>query len=780
MTLTATSATNAQTHKKKTQTIKKKMTANPPPPPTMNETLLGYYSNAQVSKQENTALLQDFVDAIRSSEYAAQVAAIRNAKNEELASKLKRALPCISISGSVKDNGPRSKAAEEGRFIHSGLIQLDFDAADNVGWDIPEIAQIIQGDPRVVVSFISPTGTGVKGVARINVPPNATIDQHKRAFIAVRDYFAGFNLFVDEACKDPVRLCFVSHDPNAWCDLTRTAAFDPAPADSMPQAAPPPAPAPNQRKSYDAPTLVLSARSDAFPEPPYQGIHTWLLAAAWWCRFHELTEDDARDKLKSYDGTLRRAFQPREVDDAIRKAYDAPRPKSDSDWQAVERVLAATTRRPSQSTYNSFDPEDIYYDAPAAKYLIRVGNAFHTYSRVTPVITGVTRFLADQHDGDPKGLLRAVKAAIASREVDGGIQWSGRIAGMAQGMALDSAGMPILITSEAQPPEPAESSDNWPVIGDLLNQAFADPTAQAVFCAWLAGRWRAVRSHVHIPSPMLVLAGEVNSGKSLLAWIIGQMLGGRVANPYSAWSGGMLWNDDLIGSELLLVDDCSASTDIRARRAFGAAFKEAMYPFSVQLRKRHSSSVSVRPVWACVVCCNDTPEALQIIPPIDADMSDKVALLHVSQITMPVDTSTAAGRGTLQAMIKAELPSFAKALDDMVVPDDLHDTRSGVKAWRDPVLSEASDAQSPHRRLEALIETSLSNRGVWHDLPRDFTALEIETRLLDRDSPVREQARGLFTWHGACGSALTKLTKGGSKLVARSDTANGVRYYIKG
>ena len=476
--------------------------------------------------------------------------------------------------------------------------------------------------------------------------------------------------------------------------------------------------------------------------------------AAWWCRIEDMSEADTVERLKSYDGSLRRPLQPTEAVDAARSVFSKPF-ADNPNWKADSDV-AAILHPVGKSTMQSFDPADVYYDGPASKYLVRVNNAFFLYGSAEPIRTGLARHLSDQFP-DPKDLLRAVKATVADRQLDGGIQWSGNIAGHKQGMSKDSNGLPILITSEAKPPCPLKGE--YPLIGELLSQAFHDSTALEVYMAWLSGRYKAVRCHTHIPSPMLVLAGEVNSGKSLLAWITTQVLGGRSANPYSAWSGGMLWNDDLIGSEVLVVDDCQAQTDIRARRLFGAAFKEAMYPQAVQLRKRHASSISVRPVWACMVCCNDTPEALQIIPPLDADMSDKVILLHFHPITLPIDTSTPEGRNELQAALRRELPALAHDLDGWVTPEALRDSRSGVLAWRDPDLVDAVDANSPARRLDDLIATAVQHHGIWHDLPRSFTALEIETRLMDNGSPVRDQARSMFTWSGACGSALGRLAK---------------------
>ena len=719
---------------------------------------IDFYASATSPKASATTTLEDLIDAIKSDEFKAKITKLRStlaAGDDDGYAVAKKDLQAVSISGTC--DGKRAAAVEEGRFTHSGFLQLDFDAADNIGWEVEEIVHILQGESRIVAAFVSPSGEGVKGIARIDVCK--TKEEHAACFAAARNHFLKFNLEIDRATKDPVRLMFVSHDPNAWLDLTRTAAFHPeAPtSQDLPSGS---LQAPKKPKGG----LILKATHGSIPLPPYEGIHTWLMEAAWWCRFNDMTESETVERLKSYDGTLRRALQPTEAVDAARQVFSAAMPESASDWKITEQVTALITKPPGQSTMQSFDPDDVFYDGPASKYLVRVGNAFFTYSKLSPIVTGIARHLADQYT-DAKELMRAVKATVANRELDGGVQWNGNLAGHKQGLATDSTGLPILITSEAKPPQAA--GGEFPVILDLLSQAFANPVAMEVFLSWLAGRWTAVISYTHIPSPMLVLAGEVNSGKSLLAWIVTEMLGGRVANPYAAWSGGMLWNDDLVGSELLLVDDCSASTDIRARRAFGAAFKEAMYPQAVQLRKRHSSSVSVRPVWAVMVACNDTPEALQIIPPLDADMSDKVILLHFSPVVLPMDTSTPDGRRAFQQVVKAEMPALAAALRDWQTPEELRDTRSGVKAWRDPELVDSVDANSPARRIEQLLETAITHLGIWHDLPREFTAMEIESRLTDNGSPVRDQAKQMFTWHGACGSALSRLAAKGGNLVTK-------------
>ena len=63
-----------------------------------------------------------------------------------------------------------------------------------------------------------------------------------------------------------------------------------------------------------------------------------------------------------------------------------------------------------------------------------------------------------------------------------------------------------------------------------------------------------------------------------------------------------------------------------------------------------------------------------------------------------------------------------------------------------------------------------------------MTASEVESRLIELNSPVREQARQLCgTWHGACGSALAKLARSGSQYVTLSDRPplkRALRYHI--
>ena len=318
---------------------------------------IDFYSSATASTATATTTLTDLIDAIRSDEFAAKISRLRStlaAGDDDGYAVAKKDLQAVSISGTA--TGKRAKAIEEGRFTHSGFLQLDFDAADNVGWEVEEIVEILQAEPRIVAAFVSPSGHGVKGIARI--PVCQTKDEHVAAFAAARNHFRAHNLTIDEACKDPVRLMFVSHDPGAWLDLDRTAVFEPVKISDKKAAKKPEIKRAqgidSDKKTVRKPGIKIKAPRTAFPEPPREGIHAWLMQAAWHCRFNNMSEQDTAAKLQSYDGSLRRPYQPNEVRDAVRTVYDSPMPESDRKNAASHRTFQDADDDPTCI------PEDVF------------------------------------------------------------------------------------------------------------------------------------------------------------------------------------------------------------------------------------------------------------------------------------------------------------------------------------------------------------------------------------------------------------------------------------
>lgn len=175
---------------------------------------LDWYGNAESWKPSATCSLGDLIDGIRLGDFADKVAEVRallSAGDKDGADALKKTLPAVSISGSIRE-GRRKGAADEGRFDHSGLLQIDLDGKDNPGLTVDEMRAMLMADPHVVAGFVTPSGAGIKGIA--SIPRD--VHGHKAAFLVAEQHFAALGLAIDKSVKDPVRLCFVSHDPQAW------------------------------------------------------------------------------------------------------------------------------------------------------------------------------------------------------------------------------------------------------------------------------------------------------------------------------------------------------------------------------------------------------------------------------------------------------------------------------------------------------------------------------------------------------------------------------------
>lgn len=95
--------------------------------------------------------------------------------------------------------------------MYSGFVHLDFDKLT------PEQLQtafaIISKISYTSLCFISPSGNGLK----VFVEVSTELEHHAIAYLQVQKYYEdATGLKADPSCKDVTRLCFMSHDPNAY------------------------------------------------------------------------------------------------------------------------------------------------------------------------------------------------------------------------------------------------------------------------------------------------------------------------------------------------------------------------------------------------------------------------------------------------------------------------------------------------------------------------------------------------------------------------------------
>jgi hypothetical protein len=138
---------------------------------------------------------------IKNERYKTVINEIRNEPDKKKRSDLKvKNLVAVCWSGEF------SKRANEALLKHSGLICIDFDHLDN----LIEFRQRIESDQYTYISFLSPSGDGLKVIVKI---PDS-VETHLKSWQALKEYYGTDK--IDEAAKDVSRVCFISSDPNIF------------------------------------------------------------------------------------------------------------------------------------------------------------------------------------------------------------------------------------------------------------------------------------------------------------------------------------------------------------------------------------------------------------------------------------------------------------------------------------------------------------------------------------------------------------------------------------
>lgn len=173
---------------------------------------VGLFANAFEQEPEENVPLGRVLEMIRDGKWENDVAALRRRLDRgdtKGYDDKKRALCAMTMSVALltRDKDVPFEAKVLG---HSGILQGDFDAKENpqLG-DIADIKDRLAEDPHVAFVFTSPSGRGIK--AGICIDP----ERHRESFFGAEQYFLDkYGLQMDRSCKDPVRMCFVSHDPD--------------------------------------------------------------------------------------------------------------------------------------------------------------------------------------------------------------------------------------------------------------------------------------------------------------------------------------------------------------------------------------------------------------------------------------------------------------------------------------------------------------------------------------------------------------------------------------
>lgn len=318
--------------------------------------------------------------------------------------------------------------------------------------------------------------------------------------------------------------------------------------------------------------------------------------------------------------------------------------------------------------------------------------------------------------------------------------FAGPLAGHKPGDFTTPDGKRILVTSGSKMPEPVKGD---PETFEKFAAELLPDGQLSHFLYWLKVRAESLEAGDFRASQLCAMAGESGCGKSLMQDLITEFFGGRVGKPIRYMTGQTPFNEDLAESEhWLMSDEKGLSSDIRARREFGEALKEALVVREMSVHPKGRKAITL-PTWRSVtLTINDEPENLAKLPPLDDSILDKMFLFKCAKATIGSD------RIKVWRKLKSDLPAVRWQLQKMVIPKDRQCPRYKVKSWQNPEIVQILKDQSPEERLLGLIDEVL-------DFPWTGTAVSLQSELMQ--SKYAFAADKLMKGSSACGTYLARL-----------------------
>jgi hypothetical protein len=416
---------------------------------------------------------------------------------------------------------------------------------------------------------------------------------------------------------------------------------------------------------------------------------------------------------------------------------------------------------PQPASPNPLD--DLHYDPNSGQWWTR--NAWGDYAQING--ERVRTLFTESGVSPTKDQTGAsdVDRELLRRTRDTRIRYAGSVAGHRAGLYGK-----VLVTESVAPLEsvPGDCARLQTYLHNLLDQN-DDQYWRLIY--WLALRRRAVLTNTWRASQALALVGPAACGKSFVqAQVITKLLGGRIAKPYRYMSGATEFNGDLFASEHLCISDEAPGRDIHSRRSLGSHIKSMLFDIDQSCHPKNRQAVTLRPIWAMSISLNDEPENLQVLPPLDPSLMDKLIILRCVRHPLPWPGPEIE---VLREIIDTELSQFAHYLDGLTVPDHLVEPRCGLKAYQHPAILDELMQLSPEHQLIGLIDTVIFENEflTWRG-----TAADLETIL--RDSKYAREADRLFRFNTACGVYLARLHEQDPERIKKTKTNGKVKWAI--
>lgn len=439
---------------------------------------------------------------------------------------------------------------------------------------------------------------------------------------------------------------------------------------------------------------------------------------------------------------------------------DPDNPKSQAEV-IFEALLAAGISLPSLPVSTAGPPPtaisapEIYYEHSATTYWMR--NRRGRFIKIPRVDVEAHLREAGFCPAPGKGAVHSeVQEQILTIQHEHDVDFVGSLSGRRKGLQT-FGDTRILVTTE--PTFIAPQAWDFSMLFGILERMFG-PTQLAHLLSWIAVALEMFRRGTWRPGQIMFVAGPPGAGKGLLAALLSLMFGGRMpGKPYRFMTGRVEFNSDFFGSELLTIEDEAESVGIQARRAFGAAIKIMTVNDVQWLHAKGKPALSVIPLWRIFASLNNDLERMQVIPPLEDDIADKVILLLAEKHPMPMPTDTAEQYAAFMKALRGEIPAFLHHLQSWVIPPEIRSSRFGVSHYHHPELAAALQKLSPEDQLIELIDEFIFE-PVSFGKPWRGRSTALERQLKDhKDKRCAREAEKILAHNTSCGKYLGRLEK---------------------
>lgn len=366
------------------------------------------------------------------------------------------------------------------------------------------------------------------------------------------------------------------------------------------------------------------------------------------------------------------------------------------------------------------------------------------------------KFTALKIDNSP---ITAVEKEILHTKTERRVSYAGPLAGYKQGLQkFDDTQILVTRSPELIEPTPGRFDTITQYLTGLLQTHPNEIEPQLnYFLGWHQHALQSLYRGKPSKGLSLVFAGAAGCGKTLLKDLIQITFGRRECKPYPYMTGRTNFNKDLIEAPLWSIDDEAASTRPEDRVKFGAALKIAVANTEIRSEAKHANAGSLNSFRRVLICVNDEPDRLLVLPALDDDIQDKIMILHCTRGPDIMPTQTEDEKEAFWEALVAELPHYIHWLLNEFTLERSMSGRFGVGHYHNPTIFEQLAEISPERETERVIQKGIFGKHPTTESTEWSTVDEILDMLINDDSGLTAREKDRLPGPAWIGRRLAKV-----------------------